>query len=58
MVEEEIGHDTTRGQDVPTVAVDPSSGTAVAAPERSPPPANRSLRVTICKHLGPQGMFR
>jgi hypothetical protein len=56
MVEEEIGDDTARGQGMPTVAVDPSSGTAEAAQEQSPPLANRSLRVTIA--VAPPGQTR
>jgi hypothetical protein len=32
---------------VPTIIVDPSSGTTEAATERLPPPADHSLRVTI-----------
>jgi hypothetical protein len=46
-VEEEVGDDIARRQGVPTVAVDPSSGTAQATPERFPPPADRSLMVTV-----------
>jgi hypothetical protein len=36
-----------RGQSVPTIIVDPSSGTAKAAPEQSPPSAGLSSMVTI-----------
>jgi hypothetical protein len=50
-VEEEIGDDTTKGQSVPTLGVDPSSGTAEAAPERSPPLADHSLRVIVAVAL-------
>jgi hypothetical protein len=46
-VEEEIGDETARGQGVPSVVVNPSSGTAEAATERSPPPADCSLMVTV-----------
>jgi hypothetical protein len=53
-VEEEIGDDTAKGQNVTTFAVDPSSGTTEAAPENSPPPVDHVLRVTIAiAPLGP-----
>jgi hypothetical protein len=46
-VKEEAGDDIARGQGVSTIVVDTSSGTAEATPERSPPPADRSLIVTV-----------
>jgi hypothetical protein len=52
MVEEEIGDNTAKGQGVPTVAA--SSGTVEATPERSPPTADRNLRVTIAVALPKQ----